>query len=332
VTDTTEQVRAATELEDVSGFQAFKDDLTSVNNSTMKPLKRDFSIHVNVDESEYTETQNGVTQERLTGITEESSRSTTVSELIEKHEEETSAYEREEQKYVAEEKEVVSSSFHGEEKEVVSSSFQGEEKEFVSSSFQRESKDETSFQRESKEDYSTSQNIASENIIRSLDNNGYVTEKVEVKEDYLHENMQKLSIQENEQIRSEGGVIEKSSKLEEEHKDSKAYTKEVSESKLSQQVNNEDGTSFFSTESKMQSKEAFNSESYESKHFEQAEIITGTQSFMNADNETKKQVFSEEIFNNQGVEEPTQNNREHSQPTSADISGNFNDNGDQKFT
>jgi len=97
VTDTSEQVHAAEELEEAAGFEAFKENLAPVNNSTMKPLKRDYSIHVNVDESEYMETQNGVTQDRFTAITEESSKSSTVNQVIEKHEEETSAYEREEQ-------------------------------------------------------------------------------------------------------------------------------------------------------------------------------------------------------------------------------------------
>jgi len=150
-----------------------------------------------------------------------------------------------------------------------------------------------------------------------------VTEKVELKEDYLHENMQKLSIEEKEQIQSNDGVVHKSSKLEEEHKDSAAYTKEVSESKLSQQVNNEDGMTIISTESKMQSKEAFNTESYEAKHFEQAEIITGTQSFMNT--ETKNEVFSQDIYT-QGTEDLIQNNHDHSEPPSATVSGAGHDN------
>ena len=109
VTDNAEQEVAQSVLAREEGYDAFKKELSPVNNSTLKPLTRDYSIDVNVDESEYAH-ENFVAAERLAGITEEiSSRSDTINETSLKQEEATSVYEREEQKYVAEEKEFASS-------------------------------------------------------------------------------------------------------------------------------------------------------------------------------------------------------------------------------
>merc|ERR1712130_447945 len=109
VTDNAEQEVAQSVLAREEGYDAFKKELSPVNNSTMKPLTRDYSIDVNVDESEYAHEQ-FVAAERLAGITEEiSSRSDTINETSLKQEEATSVYEREEQKYIAEEKEFASS-------------------------------------------------------------------------------------------------------------------------------------------------------------------------------------------------------------------------------
>merc|ERR1712168_820377 len=109
VTDNDEQEVAQSVLAREEGYDAFKKELSPVNNSTMKPLTRDYSIDVNVDESEYAH-EHFVAAERLAGITEEiSSRSDTINEISMKQEEAPSVYEREEQKYVAEEKEFASS-------------------------------------------------------------------------------------------------------------------------------------------------------------------------------------------------------------------------------
>merc|ERR1712181_116747 len=120
VTDNFEKRVAENELEDQSGFAAFKEELAPTNNTNnggvagTKELLRDYSIHVNVDESEHREffCSFDLTQENLTGVNEEvttnnGSSSTGGVEGLRsvlednKQEEATSVYEREEHKYVA---------------------------------------------------------------------------------------------------------------------------------------------------------------------------------------------------------------------------------------
>merc|ERR1711974_464806 len=106
VTDEMEKSFAQTHL-DQSGFDAFKQELGPSNNST---LKRDYSMDVSYDEQDVNQVNDEIENQRLAGIQEEA---LTVKDAQEKNEEATTVYEREEQKYIAEEKEVVTS-FHEE--------------------------------------------------------------------------------------------------------------------------------------------------------------------------------------------------------------------------
>lgn len=104
VTDDSEQEEAHNTLKMYNESGAFTEE-NNINTSTTKPLSRDYSIDVNVDENDYTENHFSASQ-RLDGIREEV---TTAQSQFARHEESTSDYEREEQKYVAEEKEFASS-------------------------------------------------------------------------------------------------------------------------------------------------------------------------------------------------------------------------------
>merc|ERR1712142_393673 len=248
VTDNAEQEVAQSVLAREEGYDAFKKELSPVNNSTMKPLTRDYSIDVNVDESEYAHEQ-FVAAERLAGITEEiSSRSDTISETSLKQEEATSVYEREEQKYIAEEKEFASS-YH---KEV------------------------------QQEQISTNQIMQSQVLESTHRENNIITEKMENRNDYLHEQMNKMSIEEKQSLTIKEGdkVMEKTteSKMEEEHKEKEMYKNEMSETK----------------ESKTEEREAFMSESHDTRHYEQAQIMTGVDPEAVTVTESK---FESETFN-----------------------------------
>merc|ERR1712128_21799 len=247
VTDNNEQEIAQGVLAREEGYDAFKKELSPVNNSTLKPLTRDYSIDVNVDDSDYTH-ENYAAAERLAGITEEiSSRSDTINETSLKQEEATSVYEREEHKYVAEEKEFASS-YH---KEV------------------------------QQERMSTNQITQSQVLESTHRENNIITEKTENRNDYVHEEMKKMSIEEKQSMKFVEGdrVMEKTteSKMEEEHKEKEMYNNETSETKQSKTEEREDGTVLILTENKKQSREAFMTESHDTRHYEQAEIMTGVE-------------------------------------------------------
>merc|ERR1712142_990747 len=269
VTDNAEQEVAQSVLAREEGYDAFKKELSPVNNSTMKPLTRDYSIDVNVDESEYAHEQ-FVAAERLAGITEEiSSRSDTINETSLKQEEATSVYEREEQKYIAEEKEFASS-YH---KEV------------------------------QQEQISTNQIMQSQVLESTHRENNIITEKMENRNDYLHEQMNKMSIEEKQSLTIKEGdkVMEKTteSKMEEEHKEKEMYKNEMSETKESKTEERDDGTVLILTDTKKQSREAFMSESHDTRHYEQAQIMTGGDPEAVTVTESK---FESETFN-QGLDE-----------------------------
>ena len=250
VTDNDEQEVAQSVLAREEGYDAFKKELSPVNNSTMKPLTRDYSIDVNVDESEYAHEQY-VAAERLAGITEEiSSRSDTFNETSLKQEEATSVYEREEQKYVAEEKEFASS-YH---KEV------------------------------QQEQVSTNQITQSQILESTHRENNVITEKMENRNDYLHEQMNRMSIDEKQSMTIKEGdkIMEKTteSKMEEEHKEKEMYNNEMSETKQSKTEERDDGTVLILTDTKKQSREAFMTESHDTRHYEQAQIMTGMATYL----------------------------------------------------
>merc|ERR1712079_805262 len=112
VTDNDEAEMAQNELLDadkgtlIQETKAFREE----NNVSSKSLMRDYSIDVNVDENDYRDTNYGAS-DRLGEIKEEGVRG--VRDFL-NQEEDVSVYEREEQKYVAEEKEFASSSYQEE--------------------------------------------------------------------------------------------------------------------------------------------------------------------------------------------------------------------------
>lgn len=243
VTDNFEKRRAENELEDQAGFAAFKEELAPTNNGGAKPLLRDYSIHVNVDESEQRDSDGELdfTHERLAGVPEEVN---TRSEAIydNKQDEATSVYEREEQKYVAEEKEFAAS-FHKEQ---------------------------------------TSQNMISENRRQETSKvaNNVIIERSENKQEFLHEDMKKMSIEEKQTKRvTDGGKVSEvtsESHLEEQHQEREQYNQEKSETRQSQVEQAEDGTLLILTEAKTESRQAFSSQSKDSRHFQHSETtVTG---------------------------------------------------------
>lgn len=239
VTDNFEKRRAENELEeDQTGFAAFKEDLVVANNGSAKPLLRDYSIHVNVDESEQQDSSFDSPHERLAGVTEEI---TIQSQSVRnnKQEEATSVYEREEQKYVAEEKEVATS-YHQEQMS----------QNLISQSNRQETSQET---------------------------NNVVIETHQNKQEYMHEDMKKMSLEESRTTRTtEGQTVTSETRLEEQHEEREQYNNEVKETRQSQMEKQEDGTMLIMTEAKMESTQAFSSQSQESKRFEHSETkVTG---------------------------------------------------------
>merc|ERR1719270_1926188 len=107
VTDNDEAALAQNELQTNEGLKAFKEEKNGISS---KSLSRDYSIDVNIDENDYRETSYSG-NERLGNISEEIEGGARGLRDFLKQEEETSVYEREEHKYVAEEKEFASSSY-----------------------------------------------------------------------------------------------------------------------------------------------------------------------------------------------------------------------------
>merc|ERR1712203_103676 len=293
VTDNFEKRVAENELEDQSGFAAFKEDLAPTNNGGVagtKALLRDYSIHVNVDESEHRESPRDgsfdLTQERLTGVNEEvtvRSEATTNngrSEGVEglrsvlqdnKQEEATSVYEREEQKYVAEEKEFAAT-IHKEQ---------------------------------------MSQNLISQSQTQELsqDANNVITERSEARQEFLHEDMKKMSIEEKTTMRiaDEAGrmaEVTSESRMEEERQEREEYNNERRETRQSQMEEREDGTTLILTEAKSKSKQAFSSLSQNSQRFEHTETtVTGAETSASeaadlktgANDTTSEQGFEDQV-------------------------------------
>ena len=106
VTDNDEAEIAQNELlNDDAVTVAFREE----NGVSSKGLSRDYSVDVNFDESDIRDNN---TSERLEGIKEEQVEGVRGVRDFLRQEEEASVYEREEQKYVAEEKEYESTTFH----------------------------------------------------------------------------------------------------------------------------------------------------------------------------------------------------------------------------
>lgn len=247
VTDNFEKRRAENELEDQAGFAAFKEDLIPTNNgggaAGAKALLRDYSIHVNVDESEQRDSDGSfdLTQERLAGVTEEITvRSETIRDN--KQEEATSVYEREEHKYVAEEKDFTSSI----QKEQMSQNL-------ISQSQRQETNQVTS---------------------------NVVIQKTENKQEFLHEDMKKMSMEEKKTMRisdSEGvSEVTSESRLDEQHEEREEYNNQKVETQRTQMEEKDDGTMLIMTEAKTESRQAFSSQIQDSKRFEHTETtVTG---------------------------------------------------------
>merc|ERR1711892_981558 len=133
--------------------------------------------------------------------------------------------------------------------------------------------------------------------------NNIITEKTENRNDYIHEGMQKMSIEEKQSMKIMDGdrVMEKTteSKMEEEHKEKEMYNTEMSETKQKKKER-DDGTVLILTDTKTQSREEFMTESHDSRHYEQAEIMTGAEPSEAV--RVTESMFQSETFN-QGLEE-----------------------------
>ena len=116
VTDNDEAQMAQSELLTNDDMKAFKEE----NNIANKSLMRDYSIDVNIDDNDYRENRDNSHSpvDRLDEIQEEIHGARDVRTFL-SQEEETSVYEREEHKYVAEEKEFASSAYQQEYQEEV---------------------------------------------------------------------------------------------------------------------------------------------------------------------------------------------------------------------
>ena len=231
VTDDCEQEEAHNTLKLYNEFGAF----TKGNNvSTKSALTRDYSIDVNVDENDYRENSLNASG-RLGGISEEVSSHSQFA----RQEESTSDYEREEQKYVAEEKE-------------------------FASSYQQE---ETSSRKES--------NMMETRELDSM----IITEKSETKSDYMHEEMKKMSLEESKTMSYPDGdklvQMTRESRLEEEREEREMFSQEVTELRQTQLEENGDGAVLILTDSRKESKQEYTAETHEKMHYEEASVVQG---------------------------------------------------------
>lgn len=229
VTDDNEQQKAHSELARATELNAFK-------NNTSKSLTRDYSIDVNVDETEYGSSEYDT--ERLGGIREEN---LAVQETSMEQEEVTSAYEREEQKYVA------------------------EEKEFISSSYNKEVQE---------------QQMSFNQTNMTEDNNIVVTESSYNKQEHMHEDLQKLSIEETKSVKHGDNVlVQEATRIEDNYHSKEEFSKESSEISQTKVEEKDDGTLLILTDSKKQSHEQFQAEAQDIKTFAKEEITsTGLES------------------------------------------------------
>ena len=228
VTDDSEQEEAQNTLKMYNEYEAF----TEENNVHTKSLTRDYSIDVNVDENDYKENSfnNG---DRLRGITEEISSQSQFA----RHEESTSDYEREEQKYVAEEKEFASS-YQQEETRKESNIL--ETREFDNMIITEKSETKTDYLHEemkkmSVEESTTSSCPAGDKLVQ----------------------------------------VTTQSRLEEEHQKSEMFREEISEVKQTQLEETEDGALLILSDSRKESKQEFAAETHEIKHYEEASVVKG---------------------------------------------------------
>ena len=228
VTDDSEQEEAQNTLKMYNEYEAF----TEENNVHTKSLTRDYSIDVNVDENDYKENSfnNG---DRLGGITEEISSQSQFA----RHEESTSDYEREEQKYVAEEKEFASS-YQQEETRKESNIL--ETREFDNMIITEKSETKTDYLHEemkkmSVEESTTASCPAGDKLVQ----------------------------------------VTTQSRLEEEHQKSEMFREETSEVKQTQLEETEDGALLILSDSRKESKQEFAAETHEIKHYEEASVVKG---------------------------------------------------------
>merc|ERR1712228_500959 len=102
-----------------------------------------------------------------------------------------------------------------------------EEKEFASS-----------YHKEVQQEQISTNQVTQSQILETIQReNNIVTEKTENRNDYLHEDMKKLSIEEKQSMKiMEGDIIKEKtteSRLDEEHKEKEMYNNEMSETKKS---------------------------------------------------------------------------------------------------
>merc|ERR1711963_20583 len=130
-----------------------------------------------------------------------------------------------------------------------------------------------------------SQNLISQSQTQELsqDANNVITERSEARQEFLHEDMKKMSIEGKTTMRiaDEAGrmaEVTSESRMEEERQEREEYNNERRETRQSQMEEREDGTTLILTEAKSESKQAFSSLSQNSQRFEHTETtVTGAE-------------------------------------------------------
>jgi len=166
-----------------------------------------------------------------------------------------------------------------------------------------------------------SQNLISQSQTQELsqDANNVITERSEARQEFLHEDMKKMSIEEKTTMRiaDEAGrmaEVTSESRMEEERQEREEYNNERRETRQSQMEEREDGTTLILTEAKSESKQAFSSLSQNSQRFEHTETtVTGAETSASeaadlktgANDTTSEQGFEDQVpapeFGDEGI-------------------------------
>jgi len=259
VTDNDEAQKAQEELLTNDDIKAFKEE----NNVANKSLMRDYSIDVNIDENDYTENSFAANdRERLDEIREEVEGVKGLRDFL-KQEEETSVYEREEHKYVAEEKEFASSSYKQE--------YQQEVQSYDTNVITEMSENRSEYLHEEMKKMS----VEESNTINYSDGDRLVTKQTESKKEEQFEDKEmfsseKMEVKQMHVTKNEAGnaMIITESKTESKEQ----YEAESQETKLYQEaeVITAGGDSFQTKESKFESEKTHH-EGFQEHHTETVE-------------------------------------------------------------
>merc|ERR1712203_856334 len=154
-----------------------------------------------------------------------------------------------------------------------------------------------------------SQNLISQSQTQELsqDANNVVTERSEARQEFLHEDMKKMSLEEKTTMRiaDEGGrmaEVTSESRMEEQHQEREEYNNDRTETRQTQMEQREDGTTLILTEARAESKEAFSSQSQDTRRFQHTETtVTGAET--SADEAANLTTEANNITSAHGFEE-----------------------------